>query len=166
MSVHLRDIMPADHGALAALRADVELQKCLLGTSTIITEPVTDWIARRTDAGVFQAVVDEADHFLGYVQLSDQHHANRTAWFGICMVPEARGKGFGAAAVSLMLAYAKQEMGLRKVSLKVRADNPAQRLYTRLGFRKVGVQVAEYDSGDAFHDVVLMEHLLHVPEGT
>jgi ribosomal protein S18 acetylase RimI-like enzyme len=50
-------------------------------------------------------------------------------------------------------------MGLRKVLLKVRADNPAQHLYARLGFRHVGTLMADYDAGDALHDVELMEYL-------
>lgn len=49
----------------------------------------------------------------------------------IALLEESRGKGFGTAALQDLIAKGKA------VTLEVRIDNPAVRLYRRLGFRVV-----------------------------
>ncbi|QYX55681.1 GNAT family N-acetyltransferase [Roseovarius sp. SCSIO 43702] len=144
---------------MATLRKDVDLQKMLLGARDIIEEPVGEWLDRRDADGWIRSIVDGKDSCLGYVQLSDIHRNNRTAWFGICLLPDVRGRGHGMTATMQTLEIGRKEMGLRKVSLKVRADNPACRLYKRIGFRLVGTQRAEYDDGKTLHDVTIMEFI-------
>jgi len=46
-----------------------------------------------------------------------------------------RGKGFGTEAMELMLNYAFNEIKVSKVNLTVFKDNPAVRLFTKLGLR-------------------------------
>ena len=46
-------------------------------------------------------------------------------------------KGIGAAIVEWVVEEAKRR-GCSRVYLEVRTDNPARRLYHRLGFRRVG----------------------------
>ena len=53
------------------------------------------------------------------------------------VVREHRGQGVGSALLRELIASAAQE-GLRGVSLSVETDNPAARLYARLGFTRVG----------------------------
>lgn len=53
----------------------------------------------------------------------------------IAVLPEYRGQGVGTQLV-IQLLWAAREY-YPAVSLNVRADNPARRLYERLGFRKV-----------------------------
>ncbi len=50
---------------------------------------------------------------------------------------EARGRGVGGLLVRELLAEAARQ-GIAQVSLSVEVDNPAQRLYERLGFERVG----------------------------
>jgi ribosomal protein S18 acetylase RimI-like enzyme len=52
------------------------------------------------------------------------------------VVEEVRGQGIGFALVHELLNLAEQS-GLPGVSLSVEPDNPARRLYTRIGFRDV-----------------------------
>lgn len=60
--------------------------------------------------------------------------------------PAARGKGFGSAAVRLMLTYARTHLGLTAAVAKVGRGNAASRsLFTgRLGFRSIK-EVAVFD---------------------
>jgi len=54
----------------------------------------------------------------------------------IAVVPARRGSGIGFALLTAALAAARQA-GHPAVSLSVEVDNPAQRLYERVGFKRV-----------------------------
>lgn len=51
----------------------------------------------------------------------------------LAVCPEARGAGVGAALLAAVENEARQ-LGCCKITLEVRADNPARRLYERHGF--------------------------------
>jgi ribosomal protein S18 acetylase RimI-like enzyme len=55
----------------------------------------------------------------------------------IAVVPARRGSGIGLALLTATLAAARHA-GHPAVSLSVEVDNPAQRLYERVGFKRVG----------------------------
>ena len=57
--------------------------------------------------------------------------------FALEVAPALRDRGVGGAIVSGVLEEARRR-GRRRVFLEVRVDNPARRLYHRLGFRRVG----------------------------
>jgi ribosomal protein S18 acetylase RimI-like enzyme len=57
--------------------------------------------------------------------------------FALDVGPEWRNRGIGRALVEFVLAESRRR-GLRRVFLEVRVDNPARRLYHRIGFRRVG----------------------------
>ena len=54
----------------------------------------------------------------------------------IALLPEQRGRGVGTSLISALLREALSTG--RKVSIHVERQNPAGRLYRRLGFREVG----------------------------
>jgi ribosomal protein S18 acetylase RimI-like enzyme len=55
-----------------------------------------------------------------------------TTLVDVALLPAARGRGLGGALLTALCAEG------RPVTLRVLADNPARRLYTRLGFEPVG----------------------------
>ena len=55
----------------------------------------------------------------------------------VAVVPSARGRGVGTALLQRLVADARGQH-LPALSLSVEADNPARRLYERLGFVPVG----------------------------
>ena len=80
-------------------------------------------------------------------------------WAGLCdypdeawvqtmaVAPSAQGRGLGARLLGALLEEAERRRQ-RVVSLEVRADNgPAQRLYERHGFARVGVRRGYYRGG-------------------
>jgi [ribosomal protein S18]-alanine N-acetyltransferase len=55
----------------------------------------------------------------------------------LAVAPSAQRSGIGAALLSQMISLLHQHK-VRRLHLEVRADNPALRFYTRLGFAQVG----------------------------
>ena len=51
----------------------------------------------------------------------------------VVVLPEHRGKNIGGTLIETVATKAK-ELGFCKLALEVRTDNPAERLYRRLGF--------------------------------
>jgi RimJ/RimL family protein N-acetyltransferase len=60
-----------------------------------------------------------------------------TPELGIAVSPEVRGRGIGRALLASLIEHARAAQ-LPALSLSVESDNPALRLYERLGFEKVG----------------------------
>jgi ribosomal protein S18 acetylase RimI-like enzyme len=61
----------------------------------------------------------------------------QTPELSIAVVPGRRGHGLGAELLEGLLQQARED-GFRALSLSVEPDNPALKLYEKLGFRKVG----------------------------
>lgn len=89
-----------------------------------------------------RALVAEADgEVVGvcWVRTTDEygHIDDATPSFSISLYPEHRGRGIGTALMRRMLAKL-EAAGYARVSLSVQKENPALRLYKRLGFRIIG----------------------------
>jgi RimJ/RimL family protein N-acetyltransferase len=162
-TVSLRPPQDSDFDVLAALRRDTALWHTLLAYPP--SEPpaapeVRDWIARRSGepGGGFLVVADDQNRPIGFVQVMEVHRRGRLGKIGIALAHEARRKGLGGMALSQLLTYAHDTLGLRKLLLEVRADNSAAiALFSAAGFSRVGVMRAHYSEGGDYHDVALME---------
>lgn len=76
---------------------------------------------------------------VGSVGLHDWDRVARHAELGLGILGvQNRGRGWGTEACRLALAHGFGELGLQRAYLHVYADNPAVRLYERLGFRVEG----------------------------
>jgi RimJ/RimL family protein N-acetyltransferase len=97
---------------------------------------------RRVQAGegVTQAIVDAVtDQAIGlmWVALRPQPHVGG---LGYWVVPSARGQGVATAAIRLVVPWAMEAMGLRRLEAWVEPDNAAsQRVLTNAGFEHEGV---------------------------
>ncbi len=80
---------------------------------------------------VWVRLFDENNSTYGYID-------SQTPLLGMALLPEYRGKGIGTALLGEMLRITK-EAGFGAVSLSVDPNNPALKLYNRLGFKKIGV---------------------------
>lgn len=76
------------------------------------------WIRQWTDA----------EHSYGYIDAA-------TPELGIGVDPRFRGMGIGAALLAALFEQAERR-GIPTISLSVEEDNPALRLYERVGFRR------------------------------
>ncbi|MGB3671786.1 MAG: GNAT family N-acetyltransferase [Phormidesmis sp.] len=82
------------------------------------------------------------DRGYGYV-------ADEIPELAIAVVPTSRGSGVGTALLKKILQMAKSEFSA--ISLSIRSDNPALRLYERAGFKPVpGSEVINREGGRSF----------------
>jgi RimJ/RimL family protein N-acetyltransferase len=103
--------------------------------------------------------VIEADGLcIGQCALHNFDHPARTAELGIAIGDHAYwGKGYGREAIGLLLQHGFAHCNLRKIWLRVHADNMrAIRAYLACGFVEEGRQRAHVWGNGAYHDLVLM----------
>jgi RimJ/RimL family protein N-acetyltransferase len=168
--VALRRLRARDAGPFAAaFRDDPELG-VLIGTDEDPTEGgVRRFIARQPGLrarGEFLglAVTDESRRpFLGHVMLHTLAWRHRRAEIGYWLVPAARGRGIGTAAVGLLVDWAFAELGLERIEITTTPDNgPARALANALGFTEEGVMIARNLERGRRVDVMILARLTQV----
>ncbi|MCX7562339.1 GNAT family protein [Xanthomonadaceae bacterium XH05] len=164
-AVQLRGWHEADLPALSVLRSDAALQaKLMARTTPDSARRVGEWLARRAaqpDTLLYVIAARGDDAVLGYLQAASLDMFHGHCELGICLSPEAQGRGIASAALELLYAYLRDQCGLRKIGLRVRADNErAIAFYMREGYREVGRLANHYRENDTYVDVVLMERAL------
>lgn len=105
-------------------------------------------LAVRTGAG---------EPLLGYCQLRAIDWISGVAELGIVIgEPRVRGQGVGGRALDAFLAFAANDLALRRIWLRVVEFNtPAIRLYERAGFVLEGRLVRHVMRAGAIHDVLI-----------
>jgi RimJ/RimL family protein N-acetyltransferase len=113
-------------------------------------------IRQREDVRIFG--IREEGRLLGTCQLHSIHPVHRSAELQIRIgTPAARGRGVGTAATTRLLEIGFHEVDLHRVYLHVFATNePARKLYERVGFRVEGVQREAARVEGEWVDVVVM----------
>ena len=164
-SVALRQPRSDDLAGFCKIRRDREMQDQLMAVVQDTDEnAVADWIARKASSKdlTFLVVSDTAsEQFLGYVQISSIHRESSSGYVGIAILKEKRALGIGYKALAALHSYAKLKLRLFKLILLVRADNlPANKLYTNIGYRRVGFLEKHYPRDNSRVDVFVYECIL------
>jgi ribosomal-protein-alanine N-acetyltransferase len=121
----------------AAFRDDPDLGR-LLGVDEAPDEPAVRGRVGR--AGELAIADPESDAFLGWLNVHSFNERNRRCELGFWLVPSARGRGVGTAAVSLIVSWAFKELDVLRVEISTTPDNTAvDALAAKLGFTREGV---------------------------
>lgn len=167
-AVELTPLRPEDTAVLFEWindRALVTLSAPYRNVSQAEHDAWFDGVQRRDDLRIFG--IREEGRLVGTCQLHSIQPVHRSAELQIRIGDsKSRGRGVGTAATTRLLEIAFHELGLHRVYLHVFATNePARRLYERLGFRVEGVQREAAWIEGAWIDVVLMAILADEFEG-
>ncbi|MFC8283441.1 GNAT family N-acetyltransferase [Streptomyces cyaneofuscatus] len=154
----LRPWLPADASAVLRAFAPAEMDRQS-------DRPVSDradalaWIADRTrewgaGTGYSWAVVGEEGEALGCVAVRAVNRAHDTGWVSYWTTEAARGRGVAPAGVRALARWAFGELGLHRLELGHRTDNPAScRVAVRAGFAPEGIERGKLRYGDVRYDV-------------
>ena len=163
-NIRLRVWRKDDLALLTALRNDVSLQAQLLARARgNSAEQVLNWLKDRADRLLYVIADRSSDTALGYIQVAELDPIDRHAHLGICLARETHGRGFGGEAIDLISDYLRTTWNLRKLSLRLRADNAAAlRCYEKAGFERCGLLKGQLFLEGRWVDVMLMERFLTV----
>lgn len=142
-TVRLRPVQESDLPYFQSLLADDELRRWLGGQPEQPTmEEEYEWyLARRHDPDSILWAIETADgELMGTTELRLSPE-NRRAELGIAIFDRQHwGKGYGTAAMRLVLDHAFGELELNRVELTTDADNArAIRSYEKCGFLREGL---------------------------
>ena len=144
-TVVLRQGREADAAPLARAFADDPSLGALIGVErdpdeARLREQVTGPIGLDQPFSTLVVADPRDDAPLGAVIVHSVDRAHRRAEVGFWLVPAARGRGIGTAAVGLVVDWLFDEGGLERVEMTTTPDNAAvERLAARLGFTREGV---------------------------
>ena len=163
--IRLRTWQENDLPAITLLRNDIALQAQLLArVRGSGAEQVRIWLENRSTKHdeLFFIISDRnTDAALGFIQIIDMDLVDQRADLGICLIRESQGRGLGSESLHLISAYLRDIWNLRKLSLRVRADNvTALRCYTKFGFKNSGVLREHVFIDGVWHDIILMEFFI------
>lgn len=122
-----------------------------------LREYVTGVIERKDDA-FFAICLNETGKHIGNIKLGPINRANGFAHIGLFIGDrEYWGKGIATEAVSLIVRYAFETLGLHKVLAGCLANNEASlRVFKKNGFKKEGVQVSQWLCDGKYVDGILL----------
>jgi ribosomal-protein-serine acetyltransferase len=124
----------------------------LAGTEVFIRSA----IRQERDRDGAQLAVVERGEICGVVGHHRVDHENATTSVGYWLAADREGRGLMTRAVSALVAFAFDELGMHRIELRAAPGNTRSRaLAERLGFREEGLLRQAERFGDEYRDLVL-----------
>ncbi|MDN5895808.1 MAG: GNAT family N-acetyltransferase [Nocardioides sp.] len=162
-TVSLRACTADDLDVLFSIAADLDTweERNPSAPAPLTRERFDARLAAATDGNTSQDtvnfVVDVDGSAVGSVELFGHDSFARHAEVGISLVPEARGRGLGTAAIIQLVEFGFSRCNLRRIHLQAIASNTgAIRAYEKAGFVIEGRQRQHAWVRGAYEDIVLM----------
>lgn len=96
------------------------------------------WLYRENN-DVFPFAIYDDDNCVGFILLEEDMDDGRLDLWRIMLSPENEGKGYGTAAVVLMIQCARESGRYKRIGLLCGPDNhKARHIYDKLGFCPTG----------------------------
>lgn len=136
-----------------------EVRRNLAKRFPMNTAVVTEWIDDEyRKRNVTLLIIDKASgNPAGFLRLCDFNWPNQRAELSIAILPEFQGSGMGTEATKILIKYAFDNLGLRKITLEVYGFNDiAVKMYEKIGFIKEGHYKDHSLKDGQYHDLLFM----------
>ena len=146
---------------------DPQVTDGLGNTSFVFSlEKEQKFLQENMDGYTFAIVRRQDGKLLGNCSIQEVDFMHQRAEVGIFIGDEEdRGKGYGTAALGLLIGYAFDTLHLHSLMLRVFDYNErAIRCYEKLGFRRIGCRREAHWHAGQWHGIVLMD-LVQGPKG-
>jgi RimJ/RimL family protein N-acetyltransferase len=91
----------------------------------------------------------------GFAVRDGEKEAHKGLLWGMYVRPEARGTGIARRLVEAVIDFARPRVELIQLSVVI-GNEPARRLYARLGFVEYGIEKNSLKHGGRYYDEILM----------
>jgi len=157
--VKIRRLSPADASAYRNLRLEALKLAPEAYSSTFAAEgsETLAWFAARLGTSAVFGACANGDllGIAGFVVRQGQKQAHKGVLVGMYVQPGARNLGIGRRLVEAVIEHAKQHVEILQLSVII-GNEPARRLYSRLGFVEYGVEKRALKQDGRYWDEVLM----------
>jgi RimJ/RimL family protein N-acetyltransferase len=157
--IEVRRLMPADAARYRKIRLTGLKNSPEAFGSTFETEslkPLNSFTERLRSSAVFGAFRDEELlGIAGFAFRQSAKEAHKGLLWGMYVRPDVRKAGVGRRLVEAVIDFARQHVEILQLSV-VSDNEPARRLYARLGFVEYGLEKDSLKHGDTYYDEILM----------
>lgn len=105
-----------------------------------IEDAVQRWVGFSRYRCSLTATVDGQPKGIATLYLQPYRKLAHQCEFGIIVAPDVRNQGVGAQLIQQLEKLAKETFKIELIHLQVYENNPAKRLYERLGYKEFGIQ--------------------------
>lgn len=158
----LRELEQKDIQIINSWRANKEFIDCLGAPFRYINKEVDqkwydNYMANR-DKNIRCSIVNENDHIIGLISLTNIDRINQSAIFHIMIGnSDNREKGVGYFATNEMLKHAFFDMNFNRIELTVLESNKrAINLYDKIGFKREGIKRDAVYKNGVYANMILM----------
>jgi ribosomal protein S18 acetylase RimI-like enzyme len=163
MNPVFRLLAPSDAHAFQSLRLEGLLRHPASFRSTCEEEAAqsqADLARRLGEQAVFGAFIDgKLCGIAGFAQASQSKKRHKGELWGVYVRPGARREGLGSALVAAVIEHARGRVAQVHATVAV-TNQPARRLYRKLGFEPYGVEPRGLKVGGRYLDQELLVLLL------